>query len=78
MTNVLGLLKKFKLGEFNSKFPILFVEANDPDEACYLVFCRFSELLLKQDESLETAKLIKTCEYEILITKVFCKDEKKL
>lgn len=78
MTNILGRLKRFNLGEFNSQFPILFIEADDPDWACYCVFCKFSETLLRQDESIETAQLCKSLNHDMRITKVFCRDEKKL
>lgn len=77
MTYVLGRLKKFQLREFKVQFPILFIEAKDPDDACYFTMCKFSELLLKQKESVETAQLIKTLQNDIRITKVYCKDEQE-
>lgn len=77
MALVLARLKRFKLGEFNSQSPIIFIEASDPDDACYFAFCKFSEMLLKQDESVKTALLIKSVQSDIRITKVFCKDEQK-
>jgi hypothetical protein len=71
-------LKKFNLREFNSPYPVIFVEAKDPDDACYKCFCLFTENILKQDESKETAKLIKDILPDVRVTKVYCKDEKKL
>lgn len=78
MTIVLSRLKKFNLYEFNSASPHIFVEANDPDDACYQAYCKFSEILLKQDESMETAVLIKEVFHDMRILKVYCKDEKRL
>jgi hypothetical protein len=78
MTNVLGMLRRFRLGEFNSQYPILFIESNDPDEACYFTYCKLSEILLKQNESIETAKLIGIVHDDLRIKKVYCKDEKRL
>lgn len=78
MTLVTGRLVKFRLQEFNSNNPSFFVEANDPDDACYFTICKFSEIILKQDESLETAKLLQQVIEDIRIKKVYCKDEKKL
>jgi hypothetical protein len=75
---VLPRLLQFNLQEFNHEYPSIFIEAPDPDEACYLSYCKFSETLLRQNSSDKTAKLIKTIEHEIRITKVVCKDEKKL
>ena len=71
-------LKKFDLREFNSAFPILFVEASDPDGACYEAVCKFSEMLLKQNESKTTAYLIKDILQDFRVIKVYCRDEKKL
>lgn len=71
-------LKKFRLREFNSKNPTLFIEAPNPDEACYLGYCKFAEIILSQDSSPATAKLINEVENDIRITKVYCKDEKRL
>ena len=75
---VMSRLRRFRLREFNSEYPMIFVEAANPDEACYLTFCKFSETILKQDDSLATALLIKDVMSDIRITKVYCKDEKKL
>ena len=71
-------LKKFELREFNNAFPIIFVEAKDPDDACYKAMCMFTENLLKQNESKETAALIKDILKDVKVSKVICKDEKKL
>lgn len=78
MLNVLGRLKRFDLREFNHPYPILFIEAKDPDDACYLTSCMISEILLKQDESVETALLIKEVLNDIRIKKVNCRNEKEL
>lgn len=50
MTLVLGELvkKKIKLGKFNSKDPIIFTEANNPDGACFNVHTKLSDLILSQ------------------------------
>lgn len=78
MTQVLGRLKKYRLSEFNHEFPKIFIEAPNPDEACYLGYCKFAETILRQNSSHETAAMINELEYDIRITKVVCKDEKKL
>ena len=78
MTNVLGRLKMFKLKEFNYEHPIIFVEAEDPDGACYKCNCKFSEILLKQDYSKHHAVFIKEITRDLRITRVYCKDEEKL
>lgn len=78
MILVMSRLKKFHLYEFNSTHPKIFIEAKNADEACYMAYCKLSEILLKQDESVETAILIKEIFNDIKILKVYCKDEKEL
>jgi hypothetical protein len=75
MLMVLSRLKAFNLYEFNHPDTIIFLEAKNADDACYRLSCKFSELLLKQDESIETAELIKELVHDIRITEVVCKDE---
>ena len=75
MTLVLARLKGYKLGIFNYNHPIIFIDADNPDDACYLGYCKFAETLLKQDESSSMAEFIKEVFEDIRITKVYCKDE---
>jgi len=78
MSMCIARLKEFELRQFNSAFPILFIEAKDPDEACYKCLCMFTENILKQNESKQTATLIRDILKDVRVTKVYCKDEKKL
>ena len=75
MLLVLTRLKRFNLHEFNDIEPIIFIEADDPDDACYKMVCRLSEILLKQDESIETALLIREALHDVRVIEVKCKDE---
>jgi hypothetical protein len=78
MTNVLARLTNYNLKQFNHEYPMIFVEAEDPDGACYACSCKFTEVLLKHDYSKHNALFIKEITRDIRITKVYCKDEKKL
>ena len=78
MTLALPRLKRFNLGIFNYTFPIIFVDADNPDDACYLAYCKFSEIILKRDESRETALFIKDIINDIRLRRVYCKDEEGL
>lgn len=64
-------LKKFNLGEFSVAFPIIFVEAEDPDQACHLAYYRLIETILKQDDSQETSSLIQDISFDIRVIKVY-------
>ena len=65
-----GRLKQFRLYEYNSEFPTVFVEAKDPDQACYLAMFQLVEIILKQDSSSVTTKLTKDILYDVRINKV--------
>ena len=64
-------LKKFKLGRYNYLSPIIFVEADDPDGACHDSVYALYELMIKQDDSLETKLLFREIAYDIRVIKVY-------
>lgn len=67
---VISRLKKFNLKEYNSAFPIIFVEARDPDDACYRSTYGLVSGLLAQDSSAQTALLCREIVFDIRIIKV--------
>lgn len=67
---VMGRLAKFNLGEYNSPYPTVFVEAKDPDEACYNALYKLVEIILKQDDSKKTSELVKDLVHDIRVKKV--------
>ena len=69
-------IKAFALGKHEGKHPHVFVEAKDPDGACYVAYCELTEMLLKQDESYDGAVMIKNMIHKIRIVSVYCKDER--
>jgi len=70
---VIARLKKYRIYEYNSAHPIVFVEANDPDEACFKASHGLFKMILDQDSSSKARLLCKEIKNEILITKVSCK-----
>jgi len=78
LTLVMPRLKKYSLGDYNSNTPIIFVEAEDPDGACYIAMHRLASKILKSDHSVETLQFIKDIFYDIRIIKVELANEKKL
>lgn len=75
---VMNRLKRFDLKEFNSVEPSVFVEAENPDGALYEAYCMFSDTILKQSETKKTAIFLNNILHDVRVTKVVCKDEKKL
>jgi hypothetical protein len=70
MASIRQRLKRFNLGKYSDTNPIIFVEANDPDGACYGSVYGLYELMIKQDDSLETKLLFKDIVYDIRVVKV--------
>ena len=64
---VMGRLKKYSLQQYNSTYPTVFVEANNPDDACHLAYYQLAEIILKQDLSSETALLVRELLLDISI-----------
>ena len=71
MILVLHRLKKFELGKYGSKSPIIFVEASDPDGACHAATHQLFDIMYLQDPSIETKLLFKDILPDIKVTKVF-------
>ena len=67
---VLKKLDKFKLYEYQHPFPTLFLEGSNPDEACNKAYYSLAAILLKQDDSKDTALLIKEIFNDITILTV--------
>ena len=59
LTMVIPRLKKYKLDDYNSSTPIIFVEAKDPDDACFKAMHKLAAKILKEDHSVETLNFIK-------------------
>lgn len=67
---VLPRLKKFKLYEYNSQNPIIFVQAADPDDACYRATHNLLSTVFKQDMSRKTVNLLSDLMHDVRILKV--------
>lgn len=67
---VISRLKKFDLKQYNSERPIIFVEAKDPDEACYRAIYNLTSIILKQDSSKATVELLKEIMYDVRVIKI--------
>lgn len=71
---VLQRLKRFDLGVYNSSHPILFVEADDPDGACFKalggLFFKLKQQSVQGNHT-EILMLCKSITHDIRITKVY-------
>ena len=73
LSMVITRLKGFKLREYNSAFPIVFVEAKSPDDACFKSVYILIQGILRQDNSIETRLLCRRIKEDIRVIKVSCK-----
>ena len=71
LTLVMPRLVSYNLQEFKNQRPIIFVDANDPDEACFIAQHKFASILLKKDSSRETAEFIVDILADVFIKKVY-------
>ena len=67
---VINELTKFRLHQYNSAFPILFVEAANPDEACFKATYNLLQIILSQDNSVEARLLCREIKNNIRVLKV--------
>ena len=70
LTLVISRLKEYNLDDYNSSTPIIFVEAKDPDDACYKAMHKLDIKILKSDHSIETLNFIKDIFNDIRIIKI--------
>jgi hypothetical protein len=66
---VISRLKDFRLKEYNSEFPIIFVEAKSPDDACFKAIYLLIKIILDQDDSIETRLLCRSIKKDIRVLK---------
>ena len=78
MSLVIARLKKYNLENYNNKTPIIFIDAEDPDDACYKAYHKLSSKILKQGHSIETIDFCKDIMNDLRIIKVEVANEKKL
>lgn len=70
LTLVMPRLKKYELEDYNSLTPIIFIEAQDPDDACYKAMHKLAGKILRSDHSVETLNFIKDIFNDIRIIKI--------
>ena len=73
LTLVIARLSKYDLYEYNSERPIIFVEAYDPDEACFKSVHRLMHMILKKEDTAEARMLCKEIKSDIRVIKATAK-----
>lgn len=63
-------LKRFILREYSLPFSLIFIEAEDPDDACNTILIRLIKLLMDQDPSINTRILCRKIKRHMRIDKI--------
>ena len=67
---VINEIVKFRLYQYNSMFPIIFVEASNPDEACFKATYNLLQMILTQDGSVEARLLCREIKNDIRVINI--------
>lgn len=70
LTNIFLKLSEFKLRQYSIPFFTFFIEAEDPDDACYETVARMIRLILERDTSIDTRIFCRTIRRDIRFDKV--------
>ncbi|NDD83987.1 hypothetical protein EBZ38_06880 [bacterium] len=63
-------LKRFVLREYSLPFSLIFIEAEDPDDACNTILIKLIKLLMDQDPSINTRILCRKIKRHMRIDKI--------
>ena len=76
---VIGRIAKYKLYEFNSIDPIIFVKADDPDGACFKANSKLASVIMEQrKKNKATLNFIKEILSDVKIKRIEEANETKL
>ncbi len=53
ISNVFSRIRHLFLKSYNSPFPTIFVNADDPDDACFVVLNDLIKIIMKQNPSID-------------------------
>ena len=69
---IINRLIRFDLQEYDSTQPIVFIEAANPDDACFKAIFNLIQIILKQDSSIEARLLCRSIREDVRILKISC------
>jgi hypothetical protein len=71
ISNVFSRIKHLFLKSYNSPFPTIFINAKDPDDACYIVLYDLLKILIKQNSSIEMRIICREIRRKSRIDKIY-------
>lgn len=71
ISSIFNEIKHLHLRSYNSPFPVVFISANDPDDACYLVINQLIKIILDQNASIKYRILCRKIKLLSRIDKIY-------
>jgi hypothetical protein len=71
ISNVFSKIRHLFLKTYNSPFPTIFVNADNPDDACFIVFNDLIKIIMKQNQSIEMRIICRKIVKESRIDRVY-------
>lgn len=71
ISNVFSRIKHLFLKAYNSPFPTIFVNAQNPDEACFEVLNDLIKIIMKQNPSIEMRIVCREIRRKSRIDKIY-------
>lgn len=72
ISNIYKLISHLNLKLYNSPFPVIFISAQDPDEACRLALDELIKIIMDQDPSIKMRIICKNIKLTCRIDKIYC------
>lgn len=64
-------IQHLKLQKYNNPFPTLFITAQDPDDACFLILANLIKIIINQDPSIHSRILCQRLKKVCKIDKIY-------
>lgn len=71
LSKVFSKIKHLQLKSYNKPFVTIFLSANDPDDACFLVIHKLIRIIIDQDPSVDMRIICRKLKRESRIDKIF-------
>lgn len=71
LSNIYKDIRHLKLKEYKSPFPTVFISAQNPDDACFLIINNLIRLLLDQDPSIDMRIVCRKIRHKAKIDKIY-------
>ena len=64
-------IKQFNIREYYQPFVVTFIQAKNPDDACYKILVDIIRKIIKKDDSINTRIFCRSIRYNIRFDKIY-------